>query len=216
MSPLGRWTWGHAWPHLHPLAAAAGRPARPGTGHSGRAGVRAGRRGRAFGPASRPRRASSVCRALRGPLRRLADPARLVQAERARARRHQLGNLREQGFRAAGNLAVRVVGVIPQSPRSQRYLPPERGRSTRKAGRVGVPPQTPSLLRGGTPTRRRSLSSGRPRPDPLGATLPLSGGGIGASYSCGSSLISAAPWLLPIQNVGVGVLLSTKTRRTLV
>src|SRR4051794_7748027 len=34
--------------------------------------------------------------------------------------------------------------------------------------------------------------------------------------SCGSSLISAAPWLLPTQNVGGVVLLSTNTRRTLV
>src|SRR5437763_2213288 len=50
--------------------------------------------------------------------------------------------------------------------------------------------------------------------------LPSPAAGRGRSnnrrcQSCGSSLISAAPWLLPTQNVGGVVLLSTNTRRTL-
>ena len=41
-----------------------------------------------------------------------------------------------------------------------------------QSGSGGVTPQTPNLREGGTPTRRRSLSSGRPRAGPVGRHPP--------------------------------------------
>src|SRR6266567_1571555 len=54
-------------------------------------------------------------------------------------------------------------------------LHPATGRPDRAAIRVEVPPQTPNPWGGGPPSRRRSLSSGRPKAGPVGRHPPLAG-----------------------------------------